>query len=255
MELPFSFVDGFILVRAQVEGSSQPLTFLLDSGASTAVLSLSTARRLHLPLGRSETVRGVGADSVAWHLPGLPVTAAGLTLSRLTLAVDLQNAAGLCREPIDGLIGVDFFKGRIVRIDYAAGRIRLLDAAPEGAATRLPLRELNGVLCAGVSVNGSQPRWTRVDTGCNDALHWVVPRTAETKKRGATIGFVTRQQDITRAAVVLGDLAVPNVETSLHGQAMFPGEAGLLGNGLLSSWTVTIDAVHQQLSLAPASRP
>ena len=48
-EIPFDFVDGYILVHARVD--AQPVTLVLDSGASASVLSLDAARRLHLPLG------------------------------------------------------------------------------------------------------------------------------------------------------------------------------------------------------------
>jgi len=42
--------------------------------------------------------------------------------------------------------------------------------------------------------------------------------------------------------VVLGELEFEKVPTGLHDAAIFPGEAGLLGNGLLSRFsTVTID--------------
>lgn len=248
-EIPFNYVDGFILVKAQIEGTGASLTFLVDSGASTAVVSLKAARRLHLPLGGTESVRGVGADALAYHLPALPVIANGVTLSKLHLAVDLHNASALCSREIDGLIGIDFFKGRIVQIDYAKERLQLLKSAPRDFACRLPLRVLNGIFCAGIEVNGSQPRWTRVDTGCNDALHWVVPNTSAPETRGVSIGFITDQQNLTRAAVQLGPVSLGDVQTSLHGEPLFPGESGLLGNGILSKWVVTIDGVHRELSL------
>jgi hypothetical protein len=248
-EIPFTFVDGFILVKAQVEGAGAPLTFLVDSGASTAVVSLRVARRLHLPLGAAETVRGVGADALAYHLPPARVMANGVTLSRLRLAVDLHNASALCSREIDGLVGVDFFKGRIVQIDYANQQLRLLKNAPQNFACRLPLRVLNGVFCAGISVNGSQPRWTRVDTGCNDALHWVVPSSSAPESRGVSIGFITDQENLTRAAVQIGPVSLGDVQTSLHGEPLFAGESGLLGNGILSKWTVTVDGVHREISL------
>lgn len=41
----------------------------------------------------------------------------------------------------------------------------------------------------------------------------------------------------------IGEHAFEKVPTGLHQTAIFPGEAGLLGNGLLSRFsTVTIDA-------------
>ena len=50
--------------------------------------------------------------------------------------------------------------------------------------------------------------------------------------------------------VVLGELEFEKVPTGLHDAAIFPGEAGLLGNGLLSRFsTVTIDAKAGRLML------
>ena len=251
-DIPFDFVDGYILVRARVD--AQAVTLVLDSGASASVLSLKAARRLHIALGAARPVDGVDADGTAFRIEPVTPKLAGLWLGDFELAVDLRNADQLCSERVDGLIGADFFKGRIVQIDYANRRLRLLANAP-GNGECLPLREHNGIFCLPVSVNGSNPRWTRLDTGCNDALHWVVPRMAATQeRRGVSIGFITNTQDETLVSVGLGKLMLPHVETALHGRAIFPGEAGLLGSEVLSQYRVTIDARGDRLYLAPAGR-
>ena len=251
-DIPFDFVDGYILVHARVD--AQPVTLVLDSGASASILSLEAAHRLHLALGQPVPVDGVDADATAFDMAPTTPTAQGVPLGDFALAVDLHNAAELCSEHVDGLIGADFFKGRITQIDYAGRCIRFLDAAPsEGQA--LPLRARNGVFCLPVSVNGSRPRWTRLDTGCNDALHWVVPRPdASQGQRGVSIGFITNTDDETLVSIGLGRLTLPNVETALHGSPIFPGEAGLLGSEVLSQYRVTIDARHGRILLAPAAR-
>src|SRR5205823_12460329 len=133
------------------------------------VLSLRAAQRLHLPLGRTENVRGVGVQAVARRLEGVEASASGVVLSGITLAVDLSAADELCSSPVDGLIGVGFFKDRIVRIDYKRRTLRIVSAAPASGAERLPVKMLNGILCVPVAVNDSAVRWTRLDTGCNDA--------------------------------------------------------------------------------------
>jgi len=47
----------------------------------------------------------------------------------------------------------------------------------------------------------------------------------------------------TTTTVGIGEHQFLNVPTGLHETAIFPGEAGLLGNGLISRFsTVTIDA-------------
>ena len=251
-DIPFDFVDGYILVHARA--NAQPVTLVLDSGASASVLSLEAARRLHLPLGRGMPVDGVDADGTAFHMAPVTADAQGIELGEISMAIDLRNAEQLCSEPVDGLIGAEFFKGRVTQIDYAHRRLRLLDTAPADGES-LPLRARNGVFCVPVSVNGSRARWTRLDTGCNDALHWVVPRMAEAQqRRGVSIGFITNTDDETLVSVGLGRLTLPNVETALHGSAIFPGESGLLGSEILSQYRVTIDARHGRMLLAPADR-
>jgi hypothetical protein len=242
-EVPFRLVNGFLLVSGTVEGRSEPLTLLVDSGASTSVLDLKTARRLRIALGQREAVRGVDSEAAAFRVHGVGLALNGHGVDFASLALDLSTALTLCGERVDGLIGAGFFAERVVQIDYPARKIRLLESANDSRpeAIRLPVRRENGVFCAPVGLNGSRDRWLRVDTGCNDSLHWVVAQGKEKRRRGATIGFVDDEQNITRATVRLGRREVRNVETSLHGRAMFPGEAGLLGNGLLGRYVVTLD--------------
>src|SRR5438270_6202452 len=88
VEIPFTFTDGFIRVEVHVPQSAEPLHLLLDSGAGASVLSLRTAQRLRLPLGKTESVRGVGVDATARHLDGVTASANGVTLAGIPLAVD-----------------------------------------------------------------------------------------------------------------------------------------------------------------------
>jgi hypothetical protein len=250
-DIPFDFVDGYILVHASV--NAHPVTLLLDSGASASVLSLKAVRRLHLRLGNPQPVDGVDAGATAFSIMPVTASAQSTQLGEIALAIDLRNAARLCSAPIDGLIGAGFFDGRVTQIDYANHRLRLLGRAPVEGAT-LPLLAKNGVYCLPVSVNGSRPRWTRLDTGCNDALHWVVPRVAAApQRRGASIGFITDTSDESLVNIRLGDLTLPHVAAALHGAPIFPGEAGLLGSEVLSQYRVTIDTREHRILFAPAS--
>jgi hypothetical protein len=255
-EIPFHFTDGFICLEARVAQSPEPLSLLLDSGASESVLNLRTAQRLHLPLGNTQTVRGVGVEVAAYHLRGVHATANGVPLTSIPLALDLSAAEQLCSYPVDGLIGVGFFKDRVVQIDYTHHVLRI---APSTKATRvtkadrLPLKVINGVMCVPIGVNESAPRWARFDTGCNDSLHWVVPRPARHGDRNAiSIGFITDTEDSSLTSVSFGQHVLNPVKTVLHGRPMFPAEGGLVGNGLLSQFTVTVDYRHGTVLLEDA---
>lgn len=255
VEIPFQFTDGFIRVEVQLASSPQPLSMLLDSGASVSVLDLKAAHRLQVRTGEPMTIRGVQSDADAYEIRPLSATIAGVNCGPIMLAADMSQTNTLCSEPIDGLIGIDFFRDRIVQIDYKRQCLRLLSRfeRPHGTL-RLPLKIINNVACVEVGVNGSNLRWTRLDTGCNDPLHWVIPkRERRGKPRTASIGFVTETRDIAPARVSLGSRVLHSVPTAMHGRQFFDGEAGLLGNGLLSKFTVTLDWPSQSLVLEDQS--
>ncbi len=147
-EIPFDFVDGYILVHARVD--AQPVTLVLDSGASASVLSLEAARRLHLPLGQPQSVDGVDAEATAFDMKRRrPPRRMGLPLGSFDLAIDLHNAAQLCSEHVDGLIGADFFKGRVTQIDYAHRCLRLLADGAGGRGVAAATGAERGFLPAG----------------------------------------------------------------------------------------------------------
>jgi hypothetical protein len=254
-EIPFQFHDGFILIQGWPTRGGEPMNFLLDSGAGASVLDLRSARRLRLPLGAPLEVRGVDSKSAAYRIPPIQATDGSAAIATISLAVDLANAEKICSESVDGLIGVDFFSNRIVQIDFASHVIRFpAKAEPREGSQTLPIRFRNGTMCVPVSVNGSQTRWTRFDTGCNDALHWVIPRIHDTSPaHGVSIGFLTDAHDQTLTTVRLGKQSLEFVETALHGRELFRGEAGLLGNGILSRFTVTVDAGKRRIILEPNS--
>ena len=250
-EIPFRFADGFIQVKVRLPSKSESLNMLLDSGASVSVLDLKAAHRLGLQTGEPLAIRGVTSDAAAFTIHPIPATLGGVDGGRIALAADLATAGRLCAERVDGLIGIDFFRDRIVQIDYVRQRLRLLSHAPvERPDFRLPFKVINDVACVNVGVNGSSRRWVRLDTGCNDALHWVIPKRGRLEKsRGASVGFVTDGQDIASTRVWLGDRVLYSVPTALHGRPFFEGEAGLLGNGLLAQFIVTLDWAAQTLTL------
>lgn len=255
-EIPFTFSDGYIRLEARVAQSAEPLHLLLDSGAGASVLSLRTARRLRLPLGKTENIRGVGVSVASRHLEGVSATAGAIALSDIPLAVDLSAAEQLCSEPVDGLIGVGFFRDRVVQIDYTRHVLRInAPGAANCSGEKLSVKMMNGVMCVPVGVNDSNARWVRFDTGCNDALHWVIPRPTSRGDRAAvSIGFITDDADTSLTSVALGKRTVHPVKTALHATPLFPGEAGLIGNELLSQFVVTVDWPNRRVLLADASR-
>jgi len=242
-EIPFQYRDGLIWLKVDVAGKSEPLNFLLDSGAGVSAIDLQTARSLGVQLGNRQNVQGVNGQGFAYRVNDLQAVSCGIVLPKSVLAIDLYRLSSYCKQPVDGILGVDFFRGRIIQIDFTEGRVRLLKKRDLNLANCeiLPIKICNDAFCVPVRVGGNPAQWTRLDTGCDAALEWVVSgieraRTSQTSiaLSGASVRYVS-------TSVQLGKQYFSAVTTGVHEEQIFPGEAGLLGNALLSKFSLTID--------------
>ena len=244
-EFPFEYREGLLWVQVQVAGSREPLRFLLDSGAEVSVVNLDTAKHLGMTLAEKVNVSSVQTTMTGYWPQKLSATANGVTLPSDFLALDLSKLNRACEQSVDGLIGADFFKGKIVQIDFGAQKIRLLntsDASSKKETSPLEIRRCG--LCVMVGVNGGKPQRLRLDTGCATALQWVTTKVQpERCTSKVAIGLAQLAIPQTTTTVSLAGRTFNDVPTGLHSAAIFDGEKGLLGNGLLSRFeTVTIDS-------------
>ena len=251
-EIPFNFADGMVWVKVSVAGQSAPLNFLLDSGAGASVLDLGAARRLGVKLGRAENVQGVGGRATAYRVNAFKASANSVPVPGSLLALDLSTVSDGMHQRIDGLLGADFFHGRIVQIDYRTAKLRLLDRSELNAigGEAVLLARRNDAMCIRVAVAGNAPEWMRVDTGCNRSLEWVATGAKAKALARTSVGVSSGSARRISADVQLGSQRLAAVRIGLHSQQMFAGEAGLLGNGVLSQFTVTFDPAKSRLIFA-----
>lgn len=243
-EFPFEYREGLLWIKVAISQSEQPLNFLVDTGAGVSVINLNTAKRIGLKLGRQVTVRGVDTMLTGYWQQYMSAKVGGVRLPREYLAVDLEKLSSSCERPVDGLVGADFFRGRVVQIDFDAQKIRLLKPDQAGKSKdALPLQLRSCGMRVPISVNGHDRQWVRLDTGCATALQWVTSEVPDQCTHQMAIGLAEISIPQTKTSVGIGEHQFSDVPTGLHEKPIFPGEAGLLGNGLLSRFaTVTIDA-------------
>ncbi len=255
-DLPIQFREGLLWVEVSVPQSREPLHFLLDSGASASVLNLATARRMGLELGPKVKVSAV-ATALTGHWPvKLSAKAGSIELPAEYLALDLSKLSSTCNRSVDGLIGADFFRNRVVEIDYTAQKLSLLHAAPRDAGTNaVPLETRPCGFRVAVNVNGGRRQWVRVDTGSATAFQWVTStERADRSTSKLAVGLAELSIPQTVTSVRIGNHYLDDVPTGLHRKAIFPGESGLLGNGLLAQFgVVTVDARSGRLLLGRSS--
>lgn len=243
-EFPFEFREGLLWIEVNIPQSEKPLNFLVDTGAGVSVINLNTAKRLGLKPGRQVKVRGVETTLTGYWQQQISATVGEMKLPEDYLAVDLERLSRSCETPVDGLIGADFFRGRVVQIDFEAQKIRLLKPdALEKSDDIVPLQMRSCGMCVAVGVNGGANQWVRLDTGCATALQWVTADVPKQCTRQIAIGLADVSVPQSKTKVNLGANEFSDVPTGLHEKVIFAGEAGLLGNGLLARFArVTIDA-------------
>jgi len=250
--LPFECAEGLLWVKVNAPQSERPLNFLFDTGAEVSVLNASTASALGLTGGEPIHVQGVDSATVGHWPVKLAATAGTMAVPERYLSLDMSTLAKSCQRPLDGLLGADFLKGKVVQIDFAAHEIRFLDRVDkQSTAVSVPLKVSGGCFCVAAHINGGRKQWLRLDTGCLTPLQWVTTDSSlPVKSLRPAIGLTGMAIPQTETSVRLGNMEIPAVPTGIHRQAIFAGESGLLGLGLVSRFeTVTIDTRNHRLLL------
>ena len=250
--IPFEYHDGLLWLHVEAPGSDRPMEFLIDTGAAASVVDQQTAQRIGWPLREPVSVRGVDAQQQANWTPTEKISFSGVEWAHRFVAVDLRKLSYACDRPVDGLLGADFFRGRVAQFDYARQVLRLLPSnSVASGSVVLPLRLDHGAFCVPLRVNGCMAKWVRLDTGCAKPLHWVTKDIRrETSSPQVCIGLADVQVPFATATVQIGKERINSVEVGLHKHEIFVGEAGLLGNGLLSRYVVTLDAKTSRVVLS-----
>ena len=133
-----------IILKVSVN-RSRPLSFVLDTGANSAIIRMSVAKELHLALQGSVNATGAGAGSQAgsrvedatWSLVGLE-----RFTQPVSLALPLPDLPSALGRDVDGIVGGEFIKQFVVELDYQARLIRLHNRATfayQGRGEVLPL--------------------------------------------------------------------------------------------------------------------
>jgi hypothetical protein len=140
-----------------------------------------------------------------------------------------------------------------VRIDFAAHLIQVLDAAcPPPTSEIVRLESGDCGLRIPIQVNDGPAQWMRLDTGCATALEWVTSSIAADRcPNQIAVALTGLSRPMVQTSLRMGKTDFVSVPTGLHRHEMFAGEAGLIGNGVLSQFaTVMIDVPGGRLILS-----
>lgn len=130
LEIPFAYHGGFIIMEATIN-KKEKLKFILDTGAENIILfDLAKARSLEIKehkkinLWGSDLENNVPAYISRQNKISLHGTES-IIKDFLILEDDILNLANLIGIPIDGLIGGRMFWGLVVTINYKKGKLKI----------------------------------------------------------------------------------------------------------------------------------
>jgi hypothetical protein len=152
--------DG-LLLPVRVKG--RQYQFLLDTGCSV------TAYDLAIPLGEAQDT--MTADSPTGRIQVQLFDAPDASLGRMTLrgspvvpGIDLRKVREVSGQPVYGVVGMDFLRNHVVRIDPVRGEVLFLKSATRIPAAA-PLVFRRGLPFVSARVAGSDVEAFLVDTG------------------------------------------------------------------------------------------
>jgi len=119
--VPFStFAGGIVVIRAQLAGYPDSLNFIMDTGSAGVSLDSTTCLRMNIqPVYTDKLISGVGGVRRISYVNNQSLLLGQIKVDSLHFHVgDYEILSSEYGDRIDGIIGDDFYKRYIVRIDY-----------------------------------------------------------------------------------------------------------------------------------------
>lgn len=156
--IPFEATDNRPILEVRVNGSKEPLKFVLDTGSGMSVISEETAKRLNIrPVARGGLARAVGGGGKFEIVYGY--------LSSIELGeVRIESVPVYIRKffdvniPVDGYLGLSVIAKFLAAVDYGTQRMSLVRQnqserlepwtvkRPEGMLSLAPLSPNDGAV-------------------------------------------------------------------------------------------------------------
>ena len=271
LKIPFDLTGNLILVQARFN-DSEPLWFIVDTGATDSVIDSHLAKSLSLrPVGRTVGTGGAGT-ATAQIFKGNSLKLPNIEASNLTiygLPIDFLSAP-LGRK-LSGVIGNDILKQLVFEIDYAAQTLNFYD--PEsyqysGAGGVVPITiEGYPFIRARVAVGGGRALEGKfeIDSGSTGAITFNTPfvdrnrlldsltKSSQTRLGGvggSAVAFSGRLRSMS-----VGNFQLENVvarfSRARRGDDASANYDGLIGGDILRRFKVVFDYSRRRMILEP----
>jgi hypothetical protein len=253
--------DGALLLLP-VELKGQRLLFALDTGASTCVYDYSLIPLLGESIRTDQIQTSDGITCVQFFKP--PEAKLGnlsLRTNSLVMATDLHRFREGTGENVYGVIGMDFLRKHIVRIDRDRGELLFLSSVGKDPGQRLQVKFAANVPWVVAQIAGIQkPQFFVVDTGAAPGggtgllqaeIFDALVQQGKTKAAGSTSGLSLSGMSIRRR----GRVAEMTVGDYRHADLVFnTSTTNVLGLNYWSRYVATFDFKAGAIYLKKGSR-
>ena len=244
-EIPIEIVRNEVLVFAKLNGKG-PFLLKVDPGADPSLIDVHTAIKLGLALNPSGEEGGEEGSVFDTRLASVELAGvAGRDVDAFAGGMIAKIAKRLER-PVAGVLGHNFFSGRIVQFDYPGRRLRFLADPPAGGVVPgrravVAFKDDENVLVDGVTIDG-RPLKAAIDVGSADSVS-LVP---EAVRR---LGLEKSLERGLLDSISVGAISAASVPLAAAApREKKPWEA-VLGNGFLKDYVLTIDYPDLQVVL------
>ena len=269
VQISFEFLANSVFIPVKVDGQG-PYLFIVDTGASDAIIASEKASVFGLHTRSMGTSMGAGSDSydmgvvagrVEFSFPG------GLSVTTdHAVTISMKGTWPLIGQPVYGNIGREILKNFIVQFDYEKHVLTLFDPAKfhySGKGQHFP-SPMRGDIAApdgkAISTEFS------VDTGAGGTIvtaplvrenHLLEKVTQKIPSPSHGIGNGVSEDVVGRIGQIhLGTYTLKNplVALSQDTEGSLAHDAFVnMGGNVLSRFTVTIDYIHHEVILEPNS--
>ena len=124
-EIPFETKKDLMLIKVQVNNEKKTRTFVLDTGAGSAVLDAGVAREMGIKVDNTQSVSGAGGRETYDFAKNHRISIGeNVQLQQVEFAlVDLSDLNQRLERKFDGIIGHSLLQGFVTKIDFDRKRI------------------------------------------------------------------------------------------------------------------------------------
>lgn len=234
---------------------------ILDSGATNHVFDSSLRPFLGAPV-KTANVKGDGDSAVfqLFHPPQAFVGTLPLQSRKDIILADLSELRAAIGSNVRGIIGLEFFNDRIIRIDFDNGTVAVFRRGEGdfGPGVNLPLRrDTSGHVSVDVSIGSLSDVPMHIDTGYTGSIslpHHVF-RYCVQRREIEVIGQKKGETLTGENGYTVGCLRTVQCGPYMHSQVpAIQSASGKLGLAYLARYNVTFDVTGGVLHLRPGKR-